>query len=132
MSEQYQQYKVGDVVNGHILGADQQWHPLQQAVAPGAYGTTPAPAPRERYFQRFRRRWRKCFLVMAIICGLAGLATGVESDAGNVIALVFDALIGAGFGGLIYGTLVCLVAAAFPQRKTQAQPDHPRTDDLTP
>lgn len=50
-------YKPGDVVNGHVLGSDNQWHPVGQsgtAAAPAAPVAQAADEPQKNWFARHK------------------------------------------------------------------------------
>jgi thiamine transporter ThiT len=67
----------------------------------------------DSYGSRYRRRWRRTALVMATI---GAFAYSQGSVRGGVAALI-EGLVAFISGGLITGSLVNLLVAAFPSRR---------------
>jgi hypothetical protein len=77
----------GDILSGHILGQDNEWHRLageewSRMAAPAE--TDPVPVPRmnrvprlsvltpfQAYSIRYMRRWRYTVLAVGLLCGVA-------------------------------------------------------------
>ena len=97
-------YKPGDKVNGHVLGADNVWHPLNP---------TQAPQHVRGYWKRYSGRWRKTYPVLAVF----GVLTTLSSSKATGLPLLLDILAAATFSAAIIASLINLVVAAFPDRK---------------
>lgn len=103
-------YKPGDVDNGHVLGSDNQWHPV-------AKSPTTHPPLADTYGRRFRRRWRVCVVVMAVLSGASWASqTFQKGYGGSAPAFVIDLVVGAAVSGLLLGTVLCLFVAIFKSR----------------
>jgi len=115
---QHPQYRPGDVVNGHMLGNDGHWYPLGSwPMPPAQHAQQPQETqPREKasYGEKFKRRWKICWLVMTAITVLVLIPKLTDE---GPIPWVIDALLAGGLTGLLYGTVVCLIAALFPGEK---------------
>jgi len=74
---------------------------------------------KDTYGKRYKRRWGKCFYVWGAIFGLSRLST--YSTAGSdLVAFGLDVLIVTAVCGAVFGTVTCLLVAAFPSRKPKA------------
>ena len=100
------QYRPGDVANGHVLQKDGRWAPFQGH-----------PPVSDGYRKRYARRWPRTGLVMAVITALATLAQPGATDLPPV-ALIIDLALALTAGGLLNGSVVNLVVAMFPSRKS--------------
>ena len=97
-------YRPGDVVNGHILGTDNQWHP----VAPPVLGSSAQQVPGRGYWSRYRSRWWKVALVWAV---LTPIFTYLDAlDRGPAMSL-WEVPLAATFGVLVWGTLFTFLFA---------------------
>lgn len=103
-------YQPGDVVNGHVLGADGVWHPIGAHQGGGLTAQTPISGG---YWKRYARRWIKTGVVMGILTAIAVVVTIVED--GGSPGLV-DVVLAGVVGLLFWGTLVNFVVAIFPSR----------------
>ena len=95
-------YKPGDIANGHVLGADNAWHPA---------GVVAPQEPPLRYWARYRKRWRITYLVFAVLGPLSML--GTQGAAGRVGLL--DLLVAATVTASFVASVVNLLVAAFPR-----------------
>jgi hypothetical protein len=76
MSEQVSQHNAGDIVNGHMLGQDGQWHPV------GPVSSTPTvPTPKKK---GGKGKWIALAIVVLIIGG--GIASRGGSGASTTTA----------------------------------------------
>lgn len=120
-------YKVGDVANGHILGSDGVWHPIQQG-APRDPETTQTsdpnryPTSHERsrgeagYWKRWRRRFWPSVLgggLVGTVLGLLGVALNGDSVAGFLAA----ALLSYPLYCVLLGLPLSFIAAVLPNPK---------------
>ena len=96
-------YKLGDEVNGHVLGADNVWH----ALPPNA-----TLRPIRGYWKRYRGRWRKTYLVLAVF----GVLTTLSSSKAGGLVLFLDILGAATISAAIIASPINLLVAAFPDR----------------
>jgi hypothetical protein len=102
-------YKPGDEVNGHILGTDNVWHSM------AAVQLTTPPL---RYWGRYRKRWRKTYLVFAVLGPLSLLGTpGGASRYG-----LLDLLLAATVSAALVGVFVNLLVAIPPSTSSQSLP----------
>ena len=95
-------YKVGDVINGHVLGADNQWHPV-----PVGAGTMPRRPL--TYGQRYALRWRWSALAAAAVAVLLVVLHPGAEDLTSAIVRALGA-------SVVNGSILNLVVAAFPER----------------
>lgn len=97
------EYKQGDIVNGHVLGTDNAWHPVA-AVKP--------QTPRLRYWDRYSKRWRKTYLVFAVIGPLSYMTTPAASRDGLLVVLL-NLFLAATLEAAIVAAFVNLLVAFF-------------------
>lgn len=82
-------YHVGDIVNGHVLGSDNEWHPVSGGTATATLEPLAAP-PGARKSKPFYRRW--WFLgaagtaLIVIIASAAGGKGGASTTASTEAA----------------------------------------------
>jgi hypothetical protein len=100
-----QENKPGVEANGLVLGEDGQWHPVVPVAPTG-------------YRHRYASRWRMCFLIFAVIGALFAIRLDATSGHHSTVGFAVDVLVGAAVEGVFFGSLVCLVAAAFPSRRS--------------
>jgi len=85
-------------VNGHVLGADNVWHPLTPAQA--------TSRPARGYWKRYSGRWRKTYLILAVF----GVLITLGSSKATGLVLVLDILGAATFTAAIIASLINLVS----------------------
>jgi hypothetical protein len=116
-------HRPGDVVNGHILGVDNRWHPVQSPTepyqGPMSLGTARPSGVKATYGEKFKRRWRVCWLVMLAVTGAATFANLVQTHSfgGPAVAWVIDLVSGTAIGGTINALILCLIVSVFPGEK---------------
>lgn len=101
-------HQIGAVVNGHVLGVDRAWHPM-------TYAHVPSTRTSNSYGDRYRARWTWTALVCALLTVLANMT---QLAAHSASAGLFDAVLYAAAGALINGSLINIVVAAFPARRS--------------
>jgi len=106
------QHKPGDIVNGYVLGADNVWCPVAAARVP--------PVPLS-YWGRYRRRWRKTYLVFAVFAPLSLLGTPGGPDRYGLL----DLLLAATLLAAIMASFVNLVVALFEGPSAGTPPPRP-------
>src|SRR4051812_6241369 len=93
------EYKPGDVVNGHILGNDNQWHPVAEPSAASPVGLPEPEGPSSRhqdgYWARYRRRWLKTGLVFAVLTASAPIFLHLNSPEDYPTLVAQDVFVGA-------------------------------------
>ena len=98
-------YRPGDVANGHILGSDDQWHP----VAAPALDKSAQRAPAGRgYWSRYRSRWPKVGLAWAV---LTPIFTYLDARAEGPPMSLWEVPVAAIFGVIVWGTLFTFLVA---------------------
>jgi hypothetical protein len=103
-------YKPGDEVNGHVLGTDNVWHSM------AAVQLTTPPL---RYWGRYRKRWRKTYLVFAVLAPLSWMTTPAASHDGLFLIflnLILAATLEAAFVAAFVNLLVAIPPSASSQR----------------
>lgn len=114
------EYQPGDIVNGHVLGTDNVWHPVAAVPLP--------PAPLS-YWGRYRRRWRKTYLVLAVLGPLSLLGTPGGPDRYGLLDLLVAATVVAAIVAAFVNLLVAIPPSANSQRlavsSVPARPDAP-------
>lgn len=73
------EYKPDDIVNGHVLGTDNVWHPVA-VVQP--------QTPPLGYWGRYSKRWRKTYLVFAVLAPLSWMTTPAASHDGLFLIIL--------------------------------------------
>lgn len=109
--------RPGDIVNGHVLGADARWYPTttqsSSVVEPSA------STRKSTYGEKWRRRWTKCLVIAVTVAVLAVLVTDASHpENATGLGIGIDVLISAVVIGPIYGLLLCAIASAFPGRSS--------------
>jgi len=93
------EYKAGDVINGHVLGTDNAWHPAAVALPPMLPLT---------YWGRYRKRWRKTYVVVAIVGPLSLLGTPGAASRYSLLDLLLTATVEAAFVAVFVNLLVAI------------------------
>jgi hypothetical protein len=118
-------YKPGDEVNGHVLGTDNLWHSM------AAVQLTTPPLP---YWGRYRKSWRKTYLVFAVLGPLSWMTTPAASHDGLFLILL-NLILAATFVAAFVAAFVNLLVAIPPSASSQRLPSSSvpvRPDDDPP
>lgn len=120
-------HQPGDIVNGHVLGSDFVWHPVQESPPPTSPGartytahvTDPggqAQRPSAGYWGRFSRRWWKSLLtVWAVTSGL--LLVGALANPNRYPFGLIDVVGGGLCWAVGFGLPLAFIVAAFPSKR---------------
>lgn len=120
-------HQPGDIVNGHVLGSDLVWHPVQEGPQLASLGArTYAAYVRDPggqawrssagYWGRFSRRWWKSFLgVWAVTSAL--LLVGALVNPGRYPFGLIDVAVGGFCWAVGFGLPLAFVVAAFPSKR---------------
>jgi hypothetical protein len=118
-------YKPGDEVNGHVLGTDNVWHSM------AAVPLSPASVmgPPLRYWGRYRKRWRKTYLVFAVLGPLSLLGMPGGASRYGLLDLLFAATVSAALVAAFVNLLVAIPTSAssrrLPMSSVPVRPDDP-------
>jgi len=105
-------YKPGDEVNGHVLGTDNVWHSM------AAVQLTTPPL---RYWGRYRKRWRKTYLVFAVLAPLSWMTTPAASHDG-LFLIFLNLFLAATLEAAFVAAFVNLLVAIPPSTSSQSLP----------
>ena len=70
----------------------------------------------DTYWSRYRRRWYKTYLAYVVVSILA-LASQLTGTPENVGAWIVNAVLASAVAGLVVGSLINFIVAAFPSRR---------------
>jgi hypothetical protein len=114
-------YKPGDEVNGHVLGTDNVWHSM------AAVQLTTPPL---RYWGRYRKRWRKTYLVFAVLGPLSLLGTPGGASRYGLLDLLLAATVSAALVAVFVNLLVAIPPSARLDGRHSSMPPSPTPKGL--
>lgn len=121
------EYQPGDVANGHVLGTDGVWHPIQQppssvhpASNPQKYPAPNYVEPRKMgYWAKFRLRIWWCIGAMFVFT-VVSLFIGSAAEPGRYATSFIDLFLAGFLNSIVFGIPIGFVAALFPSKKRRA------------